>query len=100
MLRTVKLDADRFERGQIKRLEILWRRFQDYLELIEMLQPVRIFAVAPILGAARGLHVGGLPRARAERAQRRGRMERAGAHFEIIGLEDDAAMPGPESLQG
>jgi hypothetical protein len=50
----MRIDADRFERRQIKPLEILRRRFQDYLELIEMLQPIRVLAVTPILGQREG----------------------------------------------
>src|SRR5208282_646487 len=70
-----EIDADSFERGQIKRLKILRRRFQDDLELIEMLQPVRVLAIAPVLGPARGLHISGLPGAWPERAQRRRRVK-------------------------
>ena len=65
-----------------------------------MLQPVRVLAIAPVLGPARGLHVSGLPGAWPERAQRRRRVKGAGSHFQIIGLQDHAALPCPEGLEG
>ena len=64
-----------------------------------MLQPVGVLAIAPVLGPARRLHIGGLPRLGAERAQRRRRVERAGADLHVVGLQDDAALLRPETLQ-
>ena len=75
------------------------RRLQDHLELVVVLQPVRVLAVAPVLGPARGLHIGGVPGLRPERAQRRRRVEGAGAHLHVVGLQDHAALLGPEALQ-
>ncbi len=93
------IDADLRERAQIKFLDVVGRRLQDHLELVIVLQPVRVLAVAPVLRPPRGLHVGGLPRLRPERAQRRRRMKGARAHFHVVGLQDHAALLGPESLQ-
>ncbi len=64
-----------------------------------MLQAVRVLAVAPVLGAARRLHVGGLPRLRAERAQERRGMRSARADFHVIGLQQRAALLVPVVLQ-
>src|SRR5262245_64982633 len=64
-----------------------------------MLQPVRIFAIAPILWTPRRLHIGRLPRPRAQRPQSGRRMKSASSHFEIIRLQDQATLPGPELLQ-
>ena len=84
---------------EIELLQVRRRRLQDDLELVVVLQPVRVLAVAAVLRPARGLHIGGLPRLRPQRAQRRRRMERAGADLHVVGLQDDAALLGPEALQ-
>ena len=94
-----RIDADRGERFQIELLEVRRRRLQDHLELVVVLQPVRVLAVAAVLRPARGLHIGRVPRLGPERAQRGRRMEGAGAHFHVIGLQDHAALIRPEALQ-
>ena len=93
------VDADGFERAEIKLLKVLWRRLDDHLILVIVLQAVGIFAVAAVGGAARGLHIGGRPGLRPQRAQGGGGVEGARAHFHVIGLEDGAALPGPVFLQ-
>ena len=95
----LRIDADGVERLEIELLDVRRRRLQDHLELVIVLQPVRVLAVAAVLRPARGLHVGRVPRLRPERAQRRRRMERAGADFHVVGLQDDAALLRPEVLQ-
>ena len=94
-----RVDADRLQRPKIEVLEVGRVRLQDDLELIIMLQPVGVLAIAPVLGAARGLHVGGAPRLRAERAQRGRRVEGARAHLHVVGLQDDAALLRPIALE-
>ena len=94
------VDADRRQRAQVQFLEVGRRRLHDHLELVVVLHPVRVLAVAPILRAARGLHIGCVPGLRAQRAQGRGGMERARAHFHVVGLQDEAALAGPIVLQG
>ena len=89
----------RAEALQVEILEVRRRRLHDHLELVVVLQPVGVLAVAAILGPARGLHVGGVPGLGAERAQGGGRMEGAGAHLHVVGLQDDAALLAPELLQ-
>jgi hypothetical protein len=94
------IDSDRRKRLQIEILNVGGRGLQDHLVLIIVLQPVRVLAVAPVLGTARGLHIGGVPRVRAERAQRGRGMERARPDLHVVGLEDHAAIVGPITLQG
>ena len=94
-----EIDADRRERVEIELLQIVGRRLEDHLVLVIVLQPVGVLAVAAVLGPARRLDIGGLPRLRPERAQRRRRMEGAGADLHVVGLENDAALPRPEILQ-
>ena len=84
---------------EVEVLDVGRRRLQDHLELVVVLQPVRVLAVAAVLRPARGLHVGGVPRLRPERAQRGRRVEGAGADLHVVGLQDDAALVGPEALQ-
>src|SRR3546814_3508631 len=69
------------------------------LELVIMLKPVRIFAIAPIGRPPRGLDIGRFPRVRPQCAQRRRRMESPGPHLKIIGLEDDTAPLAPIMLK-
>ena len=94
------VDADGIERAEIALENIGRRRLQDRLELVVVLQPVGVLAVAAILRPARRLHVGSIPRLRSQRAQGRGRVEGAGAHFHVVGLQDQAALACPVILQG
>ena len=93
------IDAERREAAEIKILAVGGRRLQDHLELVIMLQPVGVFAVAAVGRSARGLDIGGAPRLRPERAQRRRRMEGARADLDIVGLQDHAALLRPKALQ-
>ena len=74
-------------------------RLHDHLILVIMLEPVGVFAIAPIGGAARRLNIGRLPGFFAQGAQGGGGVEGAGAHLNIIGLQDHAALTGPKSVQ-
>src|SRR5258708_27594493 len=64
-----------------------------------MLKPVGILAIAPIGRPPRGLDIGGAPRLRAQRAERRRRVKRAGPDLEVVGLQDGAALRRPIGLQ-
>src|SRR3546814_7830905 len=68
---------------------------QDYLILVIMLETVGVLAIATVGGAAARLDVGGLPGIGAERAQGGGGMEGAGAHLDVVGLQDEAAPIAP-----
>ncbi len=65
-----------------------------------MLQAVGILTVAAVFWAARRLHVSRFPRLGAERAQEGRGMKRAGADFDVVRLQDHAALLGPIVLQG
>jgi hypothetical protein len=69
------------------------------LKLVVVLQAVGVFAIAAVGGTAAGLHIGGIPGFRADGAQKGGGMKSAGAHFHVIGLDDDTALAGPEVLE-
>ena len=96
---SVGAEADAAQTFQVEVLDVGRRRLHDHLQLVVVLQAVGVLAVAAVLGAARGLHVGGIPGPRAERAQRRRRVEGAGAHLHVVRLQHDAALLGPERLQ-
>ena len=93
------VEADGGERLQVEVLQVGRRRLDDDLELVIVLEPVGVLAVAAVLRPARRLDIGGLPRTRPERAERRRRMKRAGAHLDVIGLQDGAAVVRPIALK-
>lgn len=95
----LQIKAQRFERAQVQLQDVVGRGLQDHLELVVVLQAVGVLAIAAILGATAGLHVGGLPRLGADGAQEGGGVRRAGADFHVIGLEQCAAVFGPVGLQ-
>src|SRR5882724_3393551 len=95
----LRVDAERDERLQVALLDVRRRRLEHHLVLVIVLQPVRILAVAAVLGAARGLHVGGVPRLRTYRAQESRGMERARAHLHVVGLQQHAALAIPELVE-
>ena len=95
-----RVDADRLQRTEIALEDVGRRRLQDRLELIVVLQPHRVLAVAAVTGTTRGLHIGRVPGLRTERAQGRRRVEGARAHLHVEGLEDQAALGRPIVLQG
>ena len=94
-----RVDADRRQRAEIELLQVRRVRLQDHLVLVVMLQPVGVFAVAAVLRPPRRLHIGGLPALRPERAQRGGRVERAGPDLHVVRLQHQAAIVGPVIVQ-
>ncbi len=93
------VDADGFERTEIERLQVGRARFDQNLILVIMLQAVRVFAIAAIGGAARGLHIGRGPGLRAQGAQGGGGVKGARAHLHVIGLKHGAALRRPVGLK-
>src|SRR3990170_4175138 len=93
------VDADGDEAVEIELLDVGGRGLQGHLELIIVLEPVRVFAVAAVLGAAARLHIGGAPRLGPKRAQGGGGMKGRSPHLHVVRLEDDAALIGPEALE-
>ena len=64
-----------------------------------MLQPVRVFTVAPVGRPAAGLNVGRVPGFWPDGPQEGGRVKGASAYFHIQWLEDHTAVLRPEILQ-
>src|SRR3546814_20771771 len=64
-----------------------------------MLQPVGVFAIAPVGRAARRLDLGSLPVVRPQRAQGCRREKGARPHLKVIGLQDHAAPLAPVMLK-
>ena len=96
----LEIEAERLERAEVEIEDVRRRRLQHDLVLVVVLQPVGILAVAAVLRAARRLHVRGAPRLRAERAQERRRVRRAGADLHVVGLQQRAALARPSSPGG
>ncbi|MCY1220496.1 hypothetical protein D9M72_325110 [compost metagenome] len=97
MLRGV--DAQRLQRTDVQVQDLRGSGLQHDLVLVIVLQAVGVFAVAPVLGAARRLHVGGAPGFRADRAQERGGVRGAGADFHVVGLQQGATLLVPVFLE-
>ena len=64
-----------------------------------MLQAIGVFAIAPVFGAATGLHIGSLPRLRPYGAQKSGRVAGARPYFHIVRLQQGAALVCPVLLE-
>ena len=94
-----KIDADGFQAAQVLIDDVVGRRLQDHLQLLVLVQAIRIFAVAAVGGAAAGLHVGDAIRLRPQHAQERFRTHGAGAHFDVVRLLNDGAALIPVALQ-
>src|SRR6185437_1638276 len=75
------------------------RRFDQHLELIVVLQPEGIVAIAAIRGPSRGLHKSGAPGLRADCPQKGRGMKSARADRHVVGLQDDATLLRPVTLQ-
>ncbi len=56
-----RFDAETAQAFQIQLLNVHGRGLHDNLELVVMLQPVWVFAVAAVFGAARRLYIGHIP---------------------------------------
>ena len=88
-------DAARLEALQIEVLHLVRRRLQDHLELMVLVEAIRVLAVAAVGRPARRLHVGDVPVRRPEHAQEGLGRHRAGADFQIERLLDEASLPAP-----
>ncbi len=96
----LEVEADGLERAQVEVEDVRRRGLEDDLELVVVLQAIGVLAIAPVLGTARGLHVGRAPRLRPERAQEGRGVRGARAHFHVVGLQDRATLAGPVVLEG
>ena len=95
----VDVDAEHAQAAEILVLHVLGRGLQEHLELVVVLKPVGVLAVAAVARPAGRLHVGRAPGLRPQAAQRGRGMEGAGAHLHVVGLQDDAAALRPIGLQ-
>ena len=96
----VGIDTEASQGVQVELQDVRWGGLHDHLELIIVLEPVGVFAVAAVGGAAGGFHIGHVPRFGAKNPEKGGGIEGAGPLFGVIGLLDDASLLGPVSLQG
>ena len=91
----VDVDAERLEAGQVQLLRVARVRLEDHLELGVGLQPVRVLAVAAVVGPDTRLDVRDPPRLGTEHPQDGRRVQRAGADLGVERLHDHAAAVGP-----
>ena len=94
-----QVNAHRAERLQVKLLHVLRRRLQDHLQLVVLVKPVGILAIAAIGGPARRLHVGYLVGLWPKHTQKSFRRHGAGADIDVVGLLQDTSSLGPEGLE-
>ena len=95
----LRVNPEAGEALKVKFLNIVRRRLHDHLELMMLIETIRVVSIASVRRAARGLHIGDIPRLRPQNAQERPRAHRPCALFYIIGLGEDTALPRPELLQ-
>ena len=84
---------------EVQVLDVGGRRLEDDLELVVLVQAVRVLAVAAVGGPPRRLHVRDLPRLGTEHAQERLRVHGARADLGVPGLVDQAAALRPVLLE-
>jgi hypothetical protein len=85
--------------AEVQLLKVVRRGLDADLKLIVVLQAERVVAITPVRGAARRLDVRRTPRLGPDGAQKSSRMKGARAHFHVVGLQNDATLPGPICLQ-
>ena len=91
-----RIDAERHQRAEVQLQDVVRIRLHHHLVLVVALQAVRVLAVAAVGRAPARLHVGGVPRLGAERAQEGRRMEGAGADLQCRAAAP-ARSPAPPS---
>ncbi|GAA3346038.1 hypothetical protein GCM10020358_55500 [Amorphoplanes nipponensis] len=89
------VDAQRRQAAQVQLLRVAGVGLEDHLELGVGLQPVRVLAVARVVGAHGRLDVDDPPRLRAEHPQEGGRVQGPGADLGVHRLHDQATLIGP-----
>ena len=83
---------ERAERPEIQLLKIVRRRLDRHLELIIVLQPERVVAVASVGGPTARLYIGRGPRLGTDGPQEGRGMKGAGSHRHVVGLQNDATL--------
>jgi hypothetical protein len=95
-----RVNADGFERLEVEFLWVAGVGLEDDLVLVMYLEAVGVLAVAPIVGADGGFDVGDVPGFGSQHAQEGGGVHRSGTDLGVVGLGDEAAVRGPEVLEG
>jgi hypothetical protein len=95
----LQVEAELLERAEVEVEDVGRSGLEHHLVLVVVLQPVRVLAVAAVLGPPARLHVGRLPRLGAEGAQEGRGVAGAGADLHVVGLEQRAALLRPVGLQ-
>jgi len=95
----VGVDAERPEGVEVKVEDLQGGGLHDYLELVIVLEPVGVFAVAAVGGTAGRLNVGHVPGLGPEDAEKSSGVKGAGTFFAIVGLLNDATLFCPIPLQ-
>ena len=93
------INAQCRQRLQIQILKVLWGGLHDDLELVVLLQTVRVLSVTPVRRTAAGLHVGSAPAFRPYCAQEGRWVECPRTDFHIQRLQHNAALLCPELLK-
>ncbi len=93
------IHAQLFQGAQIEFLNVVGGRLDDHLELVVVLQAVRVFTVAAVSRTAGRLHVGAGDGLGAQGAQAGHGVRSTGTHFHIQRLNDGTALAGPIVLQ-
>ena len=93
------VDADGIKTADIEADEVRGAGLQDHLELVIMLQAVRVFAVTTIGRPPARLHITGVPVIGPKAAKRGGGVEGAGPHFQIERLQDYTPLIAPILLE-
>src|SRR5690606_9098553 len=94
-----RIDPEFLQRAEVELDDVVRVGLHHHLVLVVVLQAVGVLAVAPVGGAARGLHVGRVPRLGPDRTQEGGRMEGAGADLQVERLDQHAALRRPVRVE-
>ena len=94
-----RVDPEGRQARQVDVLDVGRRRLEDHLELLVLVETVRVLTVAAVGGAPGGLHVSHAPWPGTEHSKERFRMHRPGADLAVPRLMDQAAALGPEDLK-
>ena len=94
-----KLLKDKRDELMKQFLDIVRAWLADDLELMMLVQAVRVVAIAAVSRAARRFDIGNVPRFRPERAQEGSRVHGPCPFFYIIRFIDDTALRRPKALQ-
>src|SRR6185437_3788337 len=86
-----RVEAELAQASEIEIQDVERRRLDDDLELVVVLQPEGVLAVAAVGRTARGLDIGGAPRLGSDGPEEGCRVEGAGPDLHVIGLQNDTA---------